>query len=102
MNDWKVQIRDHPATLTKELYIFRKDLSGKVEVLQSDLKTVISYDTGAINITPSLKFSADMFQALVDTVQKNYKPSDKSFLEGKLEATEKHLVDMQKLVFKTK
>lgn len=54
----------------------------------------------AVEDKPTLRLDDDMFMALVDAIHNNgYKPREGKYTEGKLEATEKHLDDMRKIVF---
>lgn len=50
---------------------------------------------------PFLRLPPGILDAIVDAALKEgIKPKESSFTEGKLEATEKHLKDLQKLVFR--
>ena len=68
---------------------------GGVEMVYSGVRKI--EQEGAI-LEPSLMLNQEEFQALVDAIHKNYKPSEGKFTEGKLVATEKHLEDMRKLL----
>lgn len=96
MNDWKVKIEYPVNRLGIDIYIFRKLPEGRVEVLQSGERNVVA-DLGAA-FGPSLSLTGEMFQALVDAVHKDFKPSEGKFTEGKLEATLNHLADMRTLL----
>lgn len=97
MNEWQVEIRDHPGTFTKDVWIFSRVPQG-VQVLQRDMQTVKTINIGEAP-SPTIEFlPAEIFQALVDAIHGKYKPAEGKFTEGKLEATERHLADMRQLL----
>lgn len=97
MGTWKIEIKTAPATTGHEIWIYRPTFQGKVEILQPDMTTVITFDQGSIDVKPTLKLDHFIFQSLVDAIH-GFKPSEGKFTEGKLEATERHLADMRQLL----
>lgn len=92
MNEWRISIINPGYKFTREIYIFRDLPNGKTEVL----------GTGVIEAgekpAPSLELTPEQLQAFSDALNKNgFKPQE-GFTEGKLEATERHLADMRKLL----
>jgi len=96
MENWKVQFIQKPDRLGRALYIIRRNHEQRFEVMQSDGKTKV-YDLG-MSVDPTLWLDDDTFQDLVNAVHKDFKPSEGRFTEGKLEATERHLADLRKLL----
>ena len=95
--DWKVEIRQQPATDLREIWIYRRRMDNKTEVVQSDTDTINTYDITKDDIKPTLKLPYDIFAALVDAIH-GYKPTEGKFTEGKLEAMSEHLKDLRKLL----
>jgi hypothetical protein len=93
---WEVRITENPATAMRDIYIVRR-FPGKVEILQSDMRTVESIDPGAGLAEPTMRLSPGIFQALVDEM-KQQKPSEGKFTEGKLDAMSDHLADLRHLL----
>lgn len=93
MDNWRIRIIDKGYKLAMEVYVFRKLPSGRVELIDG---TVVEQNTEQ---KPAFELDPEQMQALVDELSRvGYKPL-KGFVEGKLEATEKHLEDMRSLVF---
>lgn len=94
--DWRVKITDVGYKLEKDIYIFRKLSNGKIDVLG------VGEIEDGIAPKPTLSLTDSQLQEFADVLAQNgFKPL-KGFLEGKLNATEKHLEDMRTLVFKKK
>ena len=92
--EWKVKIIDSGYKEEKDVFIFRRLGEGKMEVLGNERIE----DYGAIK-KPTLQLNSEQLQKFAEALNEiGVKPQD-GFLEGKLEATEKHLEDMRKLVF---
>ena len=99
MNNWIIKIIDIGWKTTREIYIFRKNRNGEREMLNGD---ILKEGVPPANIKPTLELEPEQLQALADELDNiGYKPQ-KGFIEGKLLATETHLEDMRKLVFKDK
>lgn len=92
MNDWIINIVDPGYKFTREIYIFRRLPNGKAEVLGQG-----EFELG-VNFKPSLELTPEQLQALSNALNENgFKPQE-GFTEGKLEATERHLTDLRKLL----
>lgn len=92
MNEWQIKIVDPGYKFTREIYISRRLPNGNAEFL----------GTGEVEVgatpKPSLELTPEQLQAFSDALNANgFKPQD-GFTEGKLEATERHLLDMRKLL----
>jgi hypothetical protein len=96
MEEWKIQFVERPERFGKALYVYRRSHDGRFEVWQSDGKTKV-YD-GGMDAEPTLFLGGDLFQALIDAIHKDYKPSEGKYTEGKLVATERHLQDLRTLL----
>ena len=96
---WRVKFVERPEKCGHEMYIYRETQIGIKEFMifpkMLEFQTIKAGD----EVSNGLYLSDDLFQKLVDSVHKDFKPSEGKFTEGKLEATEKHLEDMRKLVF---
>jgi len=100
MENWKVKIVDKGYTDTRDVFLFRRDASGRTAILHGD--RIDTYEDGAVRDEPSMCLTSEMLQAFAEALNdQGFKPL-KGFLEGKLDATEKHLEDMRTLVFKEK
>ena len=89
-------VRDQGLTDMIDIFVLEK-FPGTVNVLHGDVFEKV--ENGG-QTKPTISLSHVTIQQLVDELDKmGYKPQ-KGFLEGKLEATEKHLEDMRELVFK--
>lgn len=102
MENWNIRIRDCGYKSTREVYIYRRGINGQIEYLQGDGIIKCFSEGSAIDVKPVIELTPEMMQALSDELSSiGYKPQ-KGFLEGKIQATENHLDDMRKLVFKIK
>lgn len=97
MNEWQIRIVDPGYKFTREIYIFRRLQNGNAEFL--GVGETIEIPAGsAIKPKPSIELDPEQLQAFSDALNANgFKPQD-GFTEGKLEATERHLLDMRKLL----
>lgn len=103
--DWKLEIQSDLNRIDYALYIYR-DIDhqkrefitkGGLEVETQDKTSSIDKDVTFARILP------EQLQQLQDEIaQLGVQPKSNSVNEGKLIATEKHLDDMRKLVFKRK
>lgn len=97
-NEWTIKIVDVGYTFTRDVFIFRRMLGG-TEFIQNDGTAFFVAEGSAEQPKPAICLDAEALQALADELARTvYKPQ-KGFIEGKLDATEKHLEDMRKLVF---
>lgn len=94
----KVKIIDKGYKLSREIFIVRYTQPDKTEILRNDKWEQV--DPQGAEIKPTLELLPEELQELAEALSENgFKPRE-GFLEGKLGATEKHLEDMRKLVFK--
>jgi len=96
-NEWVVKVKDAAPLSGHRLWIFQKTFKGTA-TYNGQITTEHAHGE-AVDEKESIFLSDDMLKALIDAIHKNFKPSEGKFTEGKLEATEKHLEDMRKLVF---
>ncbi len=95
---WEIKIQDRIARWGKEMTIFRKVPNG-YEVLNTDFQTVDTVTDGASALDKHIfNLDPEVFEALVNAIHKDYKPSEGKFTEGKLEATQSHLSDLRQLL----
>lgn len=102
ISNYKVFIEAHPYSSAKRLYFYRQARGGVyfLKIKEGNLCEEVFLEEGQIRAGEcSLIIENEIFQALVDAIQGRFKSSEGRFVEGKLEATEKHLEDMRKLVF---
>ncbi len=95
---WEVQIQDRVGRWGKQMSIFRK-VGNDYEVLCNDFNTVEMVDNGALTVDKhTFNLDPDVFEAIVNAIHKDFKPSEGKFTEGKLEATTGHLNDLRQLL----
>lgn len=98
-NEWKARIYEEPMNGNFKIYII-SDSPGNIRGYVSNAHTgEISYlKEGEDMISHSMVLTQGMMQALFTALQgQGMKPVEQSYVEGKLEATEKHLEDMRTL-----
>ena len=96
MDNWKIKITDVGYKMERDIYIYYKMFGDKIGVLHGD---VIDTFNGGDVIKPSLSLPPEALQEFANALDAlGFKPQQ-GFIQGKLEATEKHLEDMRKLVF---
>jgi len=93
--NWNIKIIDRGFKLQRDIYIFRQTFDGKMKMLDGKI-----YEIGAQPEKPSLELDIEQLQEFASALNELGINPKKEFVEGKLEATEKHLEDMRKLVFK--
>mgnify|MGYP003419977400 CR=1 FL=1 len=95
MENWNIKIIDEGYRIDRAVYIFRK-LGDKTEIFRGKTLEIIEFEA----ITePSFYMSPEMLQEFANALDKNGISPKQGFVEGKREATEKHLDDMRKIVF---
>lgn len=96
---WQVQILESPGRWAKDVWIWREGGGGDTYILNPDLRseTKVKYGERRKDDTPTLVLEQDVFAALIDAL-KGFKPSERNFVDGKLEGTERHLQDLRKLL----
>ena len=96
-NNLLIQIIDRPGCFERDIYLFYKR-DRVTFLIQGD--TAVEIGEGVCPDKPTLRLGPEELQGLVDALsEKGIKPKQ-GFIEGKLEATDKHLEDMRRLVFK--
>lgn len=97
IGETKIKIIDKGYKLSREIYITRFYPNNTGEILTSE--GYKGFDPRA-EVRPTIELDPEELQELANVLAENgFKPKE-GFLEGKLVATEKHLEDMRKLVFK--
>lgn len=91
--DWKIKIVDVGYKFTRDIYIFRRLHNGKTEILG-----VGEIKDGDEPKEPTLELDPQQLQELANTLADNGFKPQKGFVEGKLQATEKHLSDLRHLL----
>lgn len=94
--DWIIKINDPGFKTTLDVYIFRPLTGHETETLTGQIIKA------GERLPPTLELTRGQLQIFADALsEQGFKPKE-GFIEGKLEATEQHLSDMRKLVFKAK
>ena len=96
MENWKVKIVDKGYTDMQDIYIWHKGFGNKIEMVTGN-NTMEVFEDGAIK-EPSIRLNREQLQAFANTLNTLGINPQKEYVEGKLEATEKHLQDMRKLL----
>jgi hypothetical protein len=99
--EWQVEIRKRPAQFLSDIFIYRRVYGAKIAVwrnIEGDIAQETEFDIGAL-VPPSFTVPDDFLPLLLDALlAKNIKPTEQSFVEGKLEATNEHLKDLRTLL----
>lgn len=96
-NGWEVRLVEVPGKIGKALHIFRMIDSSKIEHWRFD--GVVEIKPVGEAIEPTLYVFTEQLQALALALNESgVKLPEKAFVEGKLEATERHLSDMRKML----
>lgn len=95
----EVFLQERHGTRDMNLYISIQPFPGAdIKMYYSD--KVVDYKEEGLIEKPSFILTPDMLSGLMaELTRKGIKPPAHSFVEGKLEATERHLEDMRALVF---
>lgn len=100
--NWQIEIRDRPAQMLTDIWIFRKDFDNKLILYVSKGKDGMQekkYNTGEVRVPATLIIPTDLVPILLEAItSKGIKPPEESFVKGKLEATENHLGDLRKML----
>lgn len=98
--NWKIKVVRGISTLMAEIIVYRHLHDGKIEVL--DAKGVSTpYDNGTYAVLPTFRVHEYLLPALVEALKESgtgTRTKDESKTEGKLEATERHLADLRRLL----
>lgn len=101
---YKMDIERQPATRLVHVYIFRKsqDMHDHVIIWYYDEKNKCWKETvvkPGDPISPSMIVPEDFLELFLEAIiAKGVKPKEASFIEWKLQATQEHLSDLQKLL----
>lgn len=90
--EWKIRIVDPGYKLKYDVFIFRELPDQKAELLNVGI-----IDSG-VAPKPSLELDKFQLQAFADELSNMGIKPQQGFVEGKLEATERHLADTRKLL----
>lgn len=106
---WQVSIQYNHFSFCVDLFMWRRFLNGRVQVMSEDSKgqkILVEFDslTPLENIKPTLRLvgseAGDILKALADAIdQQGVKIDSDAKVEGLLQATREHLSDMRRLVF---
>ncbi len=96
MKDWQIKIVDVGYKLEKDVYIFLP-LYNNETLFMSDGK-IITIKEGVLPPRPTLSLNQEQMIAFANALSKEGINPQKEYVEGKLDATEKHLQDMRKLL----
>ena len=95
--NWTIRIVDKGYKFERDVYIFRQ-VAGGTEFMSNDGNVTRILESGVAPEKPTIELNPEQLQALADELaQVGYKPQ-KGFIEGKLEATERHLSDTRTLL----
>jgi hypothetical protein len=92
MNEWNLKIVEVGWKLDLDIYIFRKKFDGTIELFDG---TIIN---DGVTAKPTISLNRELLQLFANELNSRGINPKKEFIEGKLEATEKHLLDMRKLL----
>lgn len=98
MENWNIQIVSPGYKFDRDIYIFRKLPGGQTQIMQQDGSMKVYEPGSAVPQSPSFSLSPEVLQAFSDTLNSHGFKPQKGFIEGKLEATERHLGDMRTLL----
>ena len=99
MENWKVKIIDKGYTTLMDIFMYHDVYGNKIEMVAKGGDTLEVFEDGTVK-DPSFKLTREQLQAFANALNDMGISPQKEYIEGKLEATEKHLEDMRKLVFK--
>lgn len=106
MESWQAKLVYYPGRLEVGLYLFRRRDIGIREFLTNGGDVVVTVSRDKPGNEEDLLFASldeDQVKALQAAISEyGIKLPEASYTQGKLEATESHLTDMRKLVFKEK
>ena len=93
-------------TGTMDVFMYEKTYNGRYIVAQNEkgelIRTLLNSGEALDRekFRPILRIPEENFQDFVDALAQKTPPTKGKFVDGKLEGTERHLVDMQKIVNK--
>jgi len=99
---WRIEIQDRPAMFYSDIWIYRRGPDNKTILYrmdgQTDTATESTHEYGS-HLPATLTIETDLLPLLMEALtKKGVKPPAHSFVEGKLDATERHLQDMRKML----
>ena len=102
MGDWKIEILDRPAQFLTDIWIYRRGPNGGTIFYSfkgNDVVEEVEHKGGSAPFPATLTIPCDLKSLLLEALlSKGVKSPDKSFVEGKLEATEEHLADLRHIL----
>jgi hypothetical protein len=94
-NEYVIKIVDVGYKTSLDIFIFKPLITGNILVLRGDEEEIVPMGTKP---KPTLSLTKIQLQALSDAINSIGISPKQGFIEGKLEATEKHLEDTRKLL----
>lgn len=103
MGDWEARVVYEPGRSANAIYLTRHNATGREYMLAEDtIRTLREGEVTKDDLTFARLDDEQMRALLVAFETHGIKLPEASYTQGKLEATESHLEDMRKLVFKEK
>lgn len=96
MENWEVKIIDKGYTYILDVFLYHKS-GNKIGLVQKGGEVIDYFEDGAVK-EPSFKLNKEQLQAFANALNKMGINPQKEYIEGKLEATERHLKDMRTLL----
>jgi hypothetical protein len=96
IENWKIVIQQLPGLISNGIWFTRSN--GIERQFLSKDGSIITHEPGGSSPEPFLTLEPELLQELVNGLAKNgFKPQE-GRLEGELEATKKHLIDLRQLL----
>lgn len=95
-NDIKVKFRQNHDRLGMTMFVYFEDRNGAMFL--TDFKEMKFEHVDRGEVQPSFYLPPDIFNALKEEILREFRGQNSTFVEGKLDATEKHLQDMRTLL----
>ncbi len=104
---YKVIIEYRPELMSTVVYVFMKAGDNHTQYITKGGETTVTVERHKESKDQELWFARIQDDSVLSVLaealdKKGIQPPKRPFVEGKLEATEAHLADMRKLVFKEK
>jgi len=93
---WKARINNIGFKRTVEVWLWQERPDGGSDVIQGDM--VVRVGIGESLPRPSFELFPEQLEALAEALNERGISPSRQYVEGKLEATERHLSDTRKLL----